>query len=401
MSGFVHEKRNVALLVFSQMLFMIASITVMTLSGVVGVQLSPDPALATLPIALMMLGTVASTLPASLFMKKVGRRLGFLVGASVGGVGGGLVSFIGIALESFWLFAVGNLILGIYQGFAMYYRFAAADVASPAFKSRAISFVMAAGVAAAFLGPWNASLLVDWIASVPLGGPYLMIALLALVALGLISQLQVPPSGEPQAGDPLRPMKTIAAQPAFVAAVIAGAVGYAVMMLVMTATPLAMRSAGFDMSQVAFIMQWHVLGMFAPSFFTGGLIARFGVEKILMMGALLLVGTAVVANLGQTLNHFWMALVLLGVGWNFLFIGGSALLTRLHSERERGKVQGVNDLIIFSLVALGSLLSGQLLHHLGWELLNLAMLAPVLLVALIVVWWKTRAAATASNQESA
>ena len=401
MSGFVHEKRNVALLVFSQMLFMIASITVMTLSGVVGAQLSPNPALATLPIALMMLGTVVSTLPASLFMKKVGRRLGFLVGAAIGGVGGGLVSFIGIALEAFWLFAVGNLILGFYQGFAMYYRFAAADVASPAFRSRAISFVMAAGVAAAFLGPWNASLLVDWIAAVPLGGPYLMIALLALVALGLLSQLQVPPSGEPQAGDPLRPMKAIAAQPAFIAAVMAGAVGYAVMVLVMTATPLAMRSAGFDMSQVAFIMQWHVLGMFAPSFFTGGLIARFGVERILLMGALLLVGTAVVANLGQTLAYFWVALVLLGVGWNFLFIGGSALLTRLHSERERGKVQGVNDLIIFSLVALGSLMSGQLLHHLGWELLNLAMLAPVLLVVLVIGWWKFRALAADGNQESA
>jgi MFS family permease len=400
MSGPAHEKRNVAILVTSQMLFMIASITVMTLSGVVGAHLSPDPSLATLPIAIMMLGTVVSTLPASLFMKKVGRRLGFLLGATLGGLGGGLLSFTAIALESFWLFAVGNLLLGFYQGFAMYYRFAAADVASPAFKSRAISFVMAAGVVAAFLGPWNASLLVDWIASVPLGGPYLMIAILALVALGLLSQLQVPPSGEPQSGDQLRPMQQIAAQPAFIAAVMAGAVGYAVMVLVMTATPLAMRSAGYEMGQVAFIMQWHVLGMFAPSFFTGGLIARFGVERILLAGAALLVAAAGVATQGQTLAYFWTALVLLGVGWNFLFIGGSALLTRLHSERERGKVQGVNDLIIFSLVALGSLMSGQLLHYLGWELLNLAMLAPVLLVVMTVFWWKGRVTATAGNQES-
>lgn len=395
MSGPAHEKRNVAILVTSQMLFMIASITVMTLSGVVGAHLSPDPALATLPIAMMMLGTVVSTLPASLFMKKVGRRLGFLVGVTLGGLGGGLLSFTAVALDSFWLFAAGNLLLGVYQGFAMYYRFAAADVASPAFKSRAISLVMAAGVVAAFLGPWNASLLVDWITNVPLGGPYLMIALLALVALGLLSQLQVPPSGEPQPGDQLRPMKQIAAQPAFIAAVMAAAVGYAVMILVMTATPLAMRSAGFEMSQVAFIMQWHVLGMFAPSFVTGSLIARFGVEKILFVGALLLAATTVVAIQGQTLAHFWVALVLLGVGWNFLFIGGSALLTRLHSERERGKVQGVNDFIIFSFVALGSLMSGQLMHYLGWELLNLAMLAPVLLVVLVIGWWQFRRPAVA------
>jgi MFS family permease len=161
-----------------------------------------------------------------------------------------------------------------------------------------------------------------------------------------------------------------------------------------------MRSAGYEMGQVAFIMQWHVLGMFAPSFFTGGLIARFGVERILLAGAALLVAAAGVATQGQTLAYFWTALVLLGVGWNFLFIGGSALLTRLHSERERGKVQGVNDLIIFSLVALGSLMSGQLLHYLGWELLNLAMLAPVLLVVMTVFWWKGRVTATAGNQES-
>ncbi|EWH03826.1 MFS transporter [Halomonas sp. BC04] len=155
----------------------------------------------------------------------------------------------------------------------------------------------------------------------------------------------------------------------------------------MTATPLAMRSAGFEMSQVAFIMQWHVLGMFAPSFVTGSLIARFGVDRILLAGAALLAVAVLLANLGQTIGHFWMALVLLGVGWNFLFIGGSALLSTVHSETERGKVQGINDLIIFSLVAVGSLMSGQLFHRLSWETLNLAMLPLILLVALSILGW--------------
>lgn len=384
------EKANVGILVVSQTLFMVATITVMTLSGVVGQQLSPNPAYATLPIAIMMLGTVTSTLPASLFMKRVGRRLGFIVGASVGGIGGGLVSMAGIAAGAFWLFCVGNLLLGLYQGFAMYYRFAAADVASPGFRSKAISLVMAGGVVAAFLGPWNASATLGWVPDVPSGGPYLVIALLALVAIGLLTQLKVPPSGEPQPGDVSRPMAHIARQPRFVVAVVAGAIGYGVMVLVMTATPLAMRAQGFEMSQVAFIMQWHVLGMYAPSFFTGSLIARFGVERILTAGVVILLATVVVTNLGMSLAHFWVGLVLLGVGWNFLFVGGSALLASVHSETERGKVQGVNDLIIFSLVAIGSLMSGQLLHRLGWETLNILMLAPILLVAIALIGWKVR-----------
>lgn len=394
------EKRNVAILVISQTLFMVASITVLTLSGVVGQQLSSVPSLATLPIAMMMLGTVVSTLPASLYMKRVGRRRGFITGASLGGVAGGVLSFTAIGLGSFWLFCAGNLLLGLYQGFAMYYRFAAADVASLAFRSRAISFVMAGGVVAAFLGPWNANAAIGLIAGVPSGGPYLVIAILALIAIGLLSQLKVPASGEPQPGASSRPMVAISRQAGFIVAVLSGAVGYAIMVLVMTATPLAMRAQGFEMSQVVFIMQWHVLGMFAPSFVTGGLIARFGVANILLTGTLLLLGTALIANLGTSLTHFWVALVLLGIGWNFLFVGGSALLTSVHTEAERGKVQGINDLIIFSLVAVGSLLSGALLYRLGWETLNLTMLPPTILVALATLWYRFRTAAEVHSKLS-
>lgn len=384
-----HEKGNVVILVSGQTLFMIASITVLTLSGIVGERLAPSEALATLPIALMMVGTVISTFPASLYMKRVGRRAGFMTGVSVGGTGGSLTAFAGIAMQEFLVFCAGNMLLGLYQGFAMYYRFAANDVASPAFRSRAISYVMAGGVVAAFAGPWNARL--DWLPSVPSGGPYLLIAMLSLVALCLLCFLRVPAQGEPAADAPQRPMQRIIRQRHFLLALLAGAIGYAVMMLVMTATPLAMLSMGFTMADVVFIMQSHVLGMFAPSFFTGSLIARFGVVRIIGAGTLMLAGSVLVAGLGQSLQSFWLALVLLGIGWNFLFIGGSALLTQLHTEAERGKVQGLNDLIIFSLVAVASLLAGSLLHGIGWEWLNLAML-PAITVLAVAMWRSARPA---------
>ncbi|MEQ6887954.1 MFS transporter [Halomonas sp. CS7] len=380
------EKRNVAILVASQTLYMVATITVMTLSGVVGYRLTPAAGLATLPVAMMMIGTLLATLPASLYMKRVGRRRGFLTGAALGGVLGGLVAFAAIALEHFWLFCLGNLLLGGYQGFAMYYRFAAVDVTRPAFRSRAISLVLAGGVVAAFLGPWNASLTNDWIAAVPDGGPYLMIAGLALVAMLLLGGLRVPASGEPGPNEIARPMAEIGAQARFKVALIAAATGYAIMGLVMTATPLSMRALGFEMGQVAFVMQWHVLGMFAPSFFTGGLIARFGVICILLVGTLILAASSLLAASGTGLAQFWAALMLLGVGWNFLFIGGSTLLASTHVEAERGKVQGINDLVIFSLVAAGSLLSGNLLQQLGWTGLNLAMLGPIVVVIAFTAW---------------
>lgn len=381
------EKRNVGILVISQTLYLIASITVMTLSGVVGQQLSAYPALATLPIAMMTIGTLVSTFPASMYMKWAGRRIGFITGAGIGGLGGGALSFAAIAMESFWLFCAGSALLGLYQGFAMYYRFAAADVASVSFRSRAISYVMAGGVVAAFLGPWNASA-ADWLAAVPMGGPYLVIGASALLALALLSVLQVPASGEARSGDQGRPLAEVARQPGFRVAVLAGASAYAIMILVMTATPLAMRAQHFGMDDVAFVMQCHVLAMFAPSFFTGGLIARYGISQILLAGAGLLALALLVATLGQGLGYFLVALIALGLGWNFSFIGGSTLLSTVHSEAERGKVQGINDLIIFALVAVGSLLSGTLLHLVGWEVLNLSVLPFPVVVALVTVWYK-------------
>jgi len=367
------------------MLFIIAAITAMTLGGVIGIQLSPEPDFATLAIAVMMIGTVLSTFPASLLMAKIGRRLGFILGASIGGLGGGLVCVFAIAVESFSLFCFGNFLLGIYQGFAMYYRFAAVDVASAAFRSRAISLVLSGGIAAAFIGPWNASALVDLLDNIPMGGPYLMIALQAVIVMMLLSQLKVPASGEPLQGAYARPLKSIIYQSNFIVALISASIAYAIMILVMTATPLAMKAQGFDITQIAFIMQWHVLGMFSPSFVTGHLITRFGVGKILFIGSAVLAGSVLIASSGQTLSHYLISLTLVGVGWNFLFVTASSLLSTTHTEAERGKVQGLNDFVIFSLVAVGSLLAGQLLHWLGWENLNLLMLPFILVVTVLAV----------------
>lgn len=386
---FPRERFNVALLATAQALFTITAITVMTLSGLVGSKLSPDPMLATLPIAAMMFGTLMGTLPASLFMQRVGRRAGFLLGAALGGVAGGTLSVVGIATSSFWLFTFASLLLGIYQGFAMYYRFAAADVVRPAWRSRAISLVLVGGVIAAFLGPLNARATLDWFPGVPDAGPYAVVTALAVLALFMFTLLRVPPSNEPGSELPHRPLRGIAAQVDFKVAVLCSAVGYAIMIMLMGATPLGMRNAGFGMADIAFIMQWHVLGMFAPSFVTGSLIARLGLGNILLTGVLLLVLSVLIAAAGQSLSHYWFALVLLGVGWNFLFVGGSTLLTETHSVSERGITQGVNDLIVYGMVVAGSLLSGVLVHHLGWVMLNLLSLIPILLTLGVILWWRS------------
>lgn len=384
-----HEPRNVGILAANQALFLVAAITVMTLSGIVGQRLAPTPALATLPIAMMMVGVVLAALPASLLMKRVGRRTGFIIGALVGGAGGGALSVWAIALESFWLFGAGNLLLGLYQAFANYHRFAAADAASPAFESRAISLVLAGGVVAAFLGPLNASRTNELLAGLPDAGPYAVIVALAVVGAALHTGLRIPNDDEARTGKQ-RSMREIRSNPAFGVALLAATVGYTIMILVMTATPLAMRHEGFGLPDAATVMQWHVLGMFAPSFVTGHLIARFGLPNILLAGAAVLAGSVAAAVTGQAMAHFWVALVLLGIGWNFLFVGGSALLATTHTPAERGKVQGINELVIFAAVAVGSLLAGALLHTAGWAALNLVML-PLIAVTGSVTWrWRQR-----------
>jgi MFS family permease len=372
-------RRNVLLLAIGQALMLSAVVLAMTLAAILGGVLAPDKGLATLPVAAMVIGTAITSMPASWFMRRHGRRIGFLFGIGLG-LAGSLVSVWGLHSHTFTLFVLGHLLIGGYQGFASYYRFAAVEAAGARDASRAIAWVVAAGVVAAFVGPQLAVWGRDWLASKAFVGSYLAQALLSLLALATIAQLRLPPIASGPVGE-ARPLRVIVAQPALRASVFGAAVGYAVMIMAMTATPLAMLGCGLDTRDVGPVIQWHVVGMFAPSFFTGALVARYGAPRIMQAGFVLLLGHVAIAVSGQQWLHFLSALILLGVGWNFAFIGGTALLTQAYRASEQTKVQAFNESIVFGIVALSSLGAGWLYDRFGWSALNVATV-PLLIAAL-------------------
>lgn len=376
------EIGNVLILASSQSLFTITTITVMTLAGVIGLRLSARPELATLPIALMMLATVLTTLPASLLMKRIGRRAGFIAGATFGGVAGSALMLGGVAGGSFALFSAGMFLIGIYQSFAMYYRFAAADVTRTEYRSRAISFVMTGGVVAAILGPLNARASLGLIPSIPLGEPFLVTLLVSLLAAALLLRLKVS-AGDPRsaAEDATRPLPEIARHPGFVPAVIASTVSFSLMVLYMTVTPLGMQQQGFNLTEITVVVQSQVLSMFIPAFFTGILINRLGLMPILWTGIVFLCLSMLIGSVSSTLPVYVASRIAFGVGWNFLFVGSAVLLSTAHRPAERGKAQGVNDLAMFMLATIGSITAAPLLQGLGWNTLHLASLLPTGLVA--------------------
>ncbi|WP_209304252.1 MFS transporter [Pusillimonas caeni] len=375
------EIGNVLILASSQSLFTITTITVMTLASVIGLQLSANPGLATLPIALMMFATVLTTLPASLLMKRIGRRAGFILGAAAGGVLGSILMLASVARPSFALFCAGMFLIGIYQSFAMYYRFAAADVTRTAFRSRAISFVMTGGVVAAVLGPLNARASLGLLPSVPFGEPFLVTLTVSLLAAALLLRLKVPAGGDaPREADAARPMTVIARHAGFVPAVLAGTVSFSLMVLYMTVTPLGMQAQGFGMTDITVVVQSQMLSMFIPAFFTGVLINRIGLLPILWTGAVCMSVAMVIGAVSSTLPVYVASRIVLGLGWNFLFVGGAVLLSATHTPPERGKVQGVNDLAMFIMATVCSVAAASLLQRLGWSALHLASLLPIGLV---------------------
>ena len=384
------DHRNVALLAAAQALVLSSSVLAMTLGALVGGQLAPDKSLATLPIAAIVVGTALTTIPAALFMRRVGRRVGFLTGASFG-VASGLLSAYAVYVGAFLPFVVAHALLGVYQGFTNYYRFAAGEAAAPDFRSRAISWVIAGGVVAAVLGPQLAYWPRDWWPPQFLGS-YLAQAALGVVALLVLAQLRIPALRPAEVRAPGRSGIELACQPAFLVAMGGAAVAYAVMLLVMTATPVAMIGHGHAVGDAVQVIQWHVLGMFAPSFFTGTLIARFGAPQVMAVGFTLLAGHVAIALTGTELLHFVSGLVLLGVGWNFAFVGGTTLLTSAYREGEQAKAQAINDFVVFGTVAAASLSSGWLYHQFGWQTLNLVAL-PFLAVALVATLGLSRRAA--------
>jgi len=369
--------RNVALLALCQALFTTANAVVVTASALAGQQLAPGSGLATLPFSLQFVVAMAATFPASLLMKRLGRRLGFACGAGFG-LASGVLGCLALLGGRFGLFCLAGALYGGFMGFAQYYRFAAADAAPPAWQPRAIALVLAGGVVAALAGPELAKATTTLFAPVLFAGCYAVVAALALATLGVLAFVTIPPPGREERQASGRPLLEIARQPTFVVALLGAMVAYATMSLVMTATPLAMLACAHAFSDAAFVIQWHILGMFAPSFFSGRLISRFGASRVMLVGCGLLV-LAVAINLsGVSVMQFWAALLLLGVGWNFMFVGATTLLTTTYRAAEKAKVQGLNDLLVLATVALASLSSGALQHLVGWSAVNLGVLLPLL-----------------------
>jgi MFS family permease len=372
-------KRNVALLAGCQALLLCNAVTLIAVNGLAGAKLAPTPTLATLTVTGYVVGTALTTLPASAFMKRYGRRAGFLLGGLLG-ILGGITCAVAVTIGSFWLLCFGTLCAGTYNAFGLQYRFAAADMAPADWKPTAISLTLAGGIVGGFIGPWAGKITRDlW--AVEFAATYATLSVFAVVAMLIASRLRVPNmAGGPQAGSG-RPLAVIARQPAFVVAVLAAALGYGTMNLLMAATPLAMDICGLPFGDAAFVLQWHVLGMYGPSFFTGSLIKRFGVLNILMAGVVLMVACIAFALSGVTLMHFWWALFLLGVGWNFLYIGGTTLLTETYRPEERARVQGSNDFMVFGVQAVSSLSAGALVLGGGWSTLNLYAIPAVVVIA--------------------
>jgi predicted MFS family arabinose efflux permease len=378
-------KLNVLLLSGCQALMMTANSLLVTVSALVGFQLATDKTLATLPFAVQLFATMMLAIPASLLMKHIGRKRGFMTGVTIG-LAGAVLAMVAITHRDFVLFTAGVGLVGAFNGFGIYYRFAAADVATEAWRSRAVSYVMAGGVIAALAGPNLARWTVDLVPATKFAGSFGGMMLLYVLSFALLSVVRIPPDQEEVSGL-ARPLGEIARQPRFLVALVVGAVGYGTMVLVMTATPLAMQFHHHSFADTTFVIQWHVLGMFAPSFVTGYLITRYGVMRIMLAGALMTLACVLTNLTGTEITYFWIALFLLGTGWNFMFIGATTLLTTTYKAAEKAKTQALNDFIVFSVVALSSLSSGALLHYLGWKAVNVAVI-PLLLLATATTLWQ-------------
>lgn len=380
-------KRNSLVLACAQSLGGANPAIVISLGGIVGAQLVTDKTFATVPVSLMQLGIACGVIPAAMLMRRLGRRNGYLLGALTGVVGSSIAA-AGTGGRIFWLFCIGTFMCGLYGAFVQSYRFAAADTASESFKPRAISWVMIGGLAAGVIGPQSVYWTRDLTPAAPFAASFMAQGALALLAIGVVSLLRAPPVAAVRSGGG-RPLSEIMRQPKFIASVTAALVSYGLMSFVMTAAPLAMVGCGHSVGDAALGIQWHVLSMFGPSFFTGRLIARFGKEKVTAAGLLLLALAAVVGLHGLSVAHFWLALILLGIGWNFGFIGATSLVTDCYRPEERVKVQAANDFLVFGSVAIASFSAGGLLNSGGWESVNWLVFPPVAVALLLVAWQAT------------
>jgi MFS family permease len=376
--------RNVALLACCQALLLTNAVTLIAVSSLAGYAIAENKALATAPATTYVIGVAMAAFPASLWMRRVGRRNGFLTGAALALAGSAIATFA-MSISSFVLLCLGTTLLGMYNAFGQYYRFAAADAVAASFKAKAISYVLAGGLVGGIVGP-EISKHTRTLAQPQFIASYASLFVYALVAMAVISRLKIPQEAHGTSHEPARALGEVVKQPAFIVAVAVGALGYAVMNFLMTATPLAMGFCGHPYEASAGVIASHVVGMFAPSFFTGSLINRFGVLRVILAGVAIMAACIAVALSGQAVPHFWWALVLLGIGWNFMYIGGSTLLTETYRPSEKAKVQGLNEIIVFTVQAMSSLSSGVLVNTKGWETLNYVAL-PLVACAGVAAGW--------------
>lgn len=381
--------RNVLLLALCQALMLTGTSLLLATSALVGMRLADTPALSTLPLSLQFLGMMISSFSASMLMKYFGRKAGFSGGLILAMAGAALCS-TSIVSGSFVGFCIGSLLMGLFNGVGQFYRFTAAEVAPAEFKARAISYVLAGGVIAAFIGPNLANLTRDIVPGSEFSGSYMSLVVVYALSIVLVSLTRIPPPGDIERSSGGRPLAQIIAQPVFFVAVLGALVGYGVMNLVMTATPLAMEGCGFGFGQTAQVIQWHVVGMFLPSFFTGRLIERYGVLVIMAAGSVLLLASLAINLNGVSYAHFLLALIFLGIGWNFLFIGGTTLLTEVYTPAEKAKTQGINDFIVATTVACTALSSGYLNFRFGWDTINEVAIPAVLLSLVAILWLMMR-----------
>ena len=377
--------RDIFLLACCQALLLTNASGLITMNGLVGYSLADTKALATLGVTAYILGSAVATMPASLWMARVGRRAGFMAGALVN-IGGCALAAFALWRGSFALYCVATALIGVYNAIGLQYRFAAAEVAAPADKAKAISLVLAGGVVGGVIGPESVKRAVDLFATPFLGG-FVALAAYAVVALALQSQVHVPPPTLEERSGGGRPLSAIIRQPVFIVAALAGGLGYGLMNLLMTATPIAMNFCSHPFSAVALVIEWHVVGMYAPGFFTGTLIRRFGVLNVILAGLVLIAASVAVALNGNTIPDFVAALALVGVGWNFMYTGGTTLLTESYTPAEKARTQGANDFIVFATMGVTSVASGAMVSTAGWETMNLAVLPFLALIAAAVIWF--------------
>jgi MFS family permease len=386
--------RNLWLLALLQGLFLTNNVTFIAINGLVGLSLAPVPWMATLPVMGYVVGGALATAPVSWVQARWGRHRSFALGLGVA-LASALVAAWAVHARQFWVLCAATVVAGWYSANGQLYRFASAELAEPSVRERAVSLVMAGGLIGAVVGPNLASRTRDLTAA-PFVGAYLALAGVALLALLVLAAMRFPPVAAKAAARGGRSLGEIARQPAFIVAAGAGALSYGVMNLLMAATPLAMDTCGLPFSDAAFVLEWHVIGMFAPGFFTGDLIRRFGVQRVMAVGVALNLACVAIALSGTGLHYFTAALFLLGVGWNFVFTGSTTMSLSTYAPEEKDRAQAAINFLVFAVMALTSFFSGALVTTSGWNALNLGSIVPVLMMAAGLWWLRGRQAAGAT-----